>query len=135
MKHIIEFDRDRQIATVRYKDEVLVEHAPDIIRKITSEPGWTPRCSRIIDYSDGLLGEMDFAKLARIKTELIALIAEHYQGRQHYTAHVCPDSAKAPIVDYWVSSSTGTGAYPAGQARFDTEEEAGRWIEDMRAAE
>lgn len=135
MKHLIELDRDRQIAIVRYKGEVRVDHAPDIIRSIVRNSDWTPRYSRIIDYSSGLLGEMDFTELNRIKSELVALIAQYYKGHPHYTAHLCHDPTKAPIVDYWVSAASGTGRYPAGQARFNTEAEAIHWIEKMRAAE
>lgn len=134
MTHKIEIDTDRQIATVRYHGEVRVENAPDLLRRIVMHPDWTPQMSRIVDYTNGLLGEIDAEHLRAIKTELVAIIDLYYRGAPHFTANVCADPLKAPIVDFWVSAATGRQPYPAGQARFDTEPEAISWIERMRAA-
>lgn len=133
MQHRLTFDNKRQLAFVHYEGEVHVEESVELLRRIIALPGWTPRCSRIVNYDRGLLGDVDDQALRSAKGELSAMLNAAYQGRPNYLAHVCGDAIKSPIVDYWVS--LGTGTYPANLARFDTQFEAETWIEQMRAAE
>lgn len=133
MRHTIELDKDNQLAYIRYRGPMFAEHAVTVLKRMIAMPGWTPRCCRIVLYDEALLGEVAFETLIAVRSELSRLIVRAYGTTPTYTAHVCADRFKRPIVDYWVSLAAEE--YPVGLTRVDTVREARLWIDRMRAAE
>lgn len=133
MRHTIELDTDNQLAYIRYRGPMFAEHAVTVLKRMIAMPGWTPRCSRIVLYDEALLGEVAYETLIAVRSELSQIILEAYRDTPTYTAHVCADRFKQPIVDYWISLAAGE--YPVGLTRVDTIAEAQAWIARMRAEE
>ncbi|WP_339740124.1 hypothetical protein [uncultured Maricaulis sp.] len=132
MRHTIEFDHENRWVLTSFHGPLRIEDAVALLRQSVLFPGWTPEWDRIIDYSDGLLGDLDIEAVARGKADLGEILRSAYAGKPTLSAQVCADPMKLPLVKYWIG--LGAGDYPAGLKLFDSIAEAQAWIMASRDA-
>ena len=120
MRHTIEFDHENRWVLTSFHGPLRIEDAVALLRQSVLFPGWTPEWDRIIDYSDGLLGDLG------------EILRSAYAGKPTLSAQVCADPMKLPLVKYWIG--LGAGDYPAGLKLFDSIAEAQAWIMASRDA-
>jgi hypothetical protein len=130
MRHTIEFDFQNQWSLTTFHGPVRIADAVELLKQSVSLPEWTPLWDRIIDYSDGMLGDLDVATVQDAKTALGEVLQKAYAGKPTLSAQVCADPMKRPLVEYWMS--LGAADYPAGLRLFDTLAQAQAWIRASR---
>ncbi|SDM65533.1 hypothetical protein [Maricaulis salignorans] len=132
MRHTIEFDHENKWVLTRFRGPLLIDEAVALLKTSVSFPEWSPAWDRIIDYSDGLLGDLDVEAVQRGKVALGEVLSAAYGGKPTLSAQVCADPIKLPLIKYWIG--LGDGDYPAGLKLFDSIAEAQAWILASRAA-
>jgi hypothetical protein len=132
MHHTIEFNTEERWALTTFHGPVRIADAVVLLQQLVSSPRWTPDCDRIIDYSDGLLGDLDVATVQGAKIALGEVLKTAYGDKPSLSAQVCANPMQRPLVEYWIS--LGATGYPAGLELFDTVAQARAWILAGRAA-
>ncbi|WP_417488858.1 hypothetical protein [Maricaulis sp.] len=132
MRHTVEFDHENRWVLTRFHGPLLIEDAVALLKQSVLFPGWTPEWDRIVDYSDGMLGDLDVEAVLRGKVALGEILRAAYAGKPTLSAQVCADSMKLPLVKYWIG--LGTDSYPAALEVFDNIAEAQAWILASRRA-
>jgi len=133
MRHTIEFDYGNRCAVTIFHGPVSMADAAGLLRQAVSSPFWTPDWDRIIDYSDGMLGDLDVEAIVAGKAVLAEILKQAYGDRPTLSAQVCADPMKRPLVEYWIG--LGEAGYPASLRLFDTLAAAKTWIIDTRKAQ
>lgn len=131
MLHTIEFNIECQWALTTFHGPVSIAEAEELLQQSVSQPEWTPDWDRIIDYSDGLLGDLDVATVQGAKASLGAVLSAAYCGRPTLSAQVCTDPMQRPLLEYWIG--LGADGYPAGLKLFHSIAQAQAWILASRA--
>ncbi len=126
MRHTIEFDIENRWSLTTFHGPLLISEAVELLQQSIALPEWTPEWDRIIDYSDGLLGDLDVATVQGAKTALGAVLQAAYGGRPTLSAQVCADPMKRPLVEYWIG--LWADDYPAGLKLFSSLAQAQAWI-------
>ena len=67
MRHTIEFDHENRWVLTSFHGPLRIEDAVALLRQSVLFPGWTPEWDRIIDYSDGLLGDLEESRPAGVE--------------------------------------------------------------------
>jgi hypothetical protein len=132
MRHTLEISVENQWALTTFHGPVDIADAVDLLQQLVLMPEWTPAWDRIIDYSDGLLGDLDVAAIQGAKASLGHVLRAAYGTRTTLSAQVCADPMKRPLVEYWIS--LGADDYPADLKVFDSVAQAQAWILASRAA-
>ncbi|WP_339744462.1 hypothetical protein [uncultured Maricaulis sp.] len=132
MRHTIEYDFDNRWALTTFHGPLRISDAVDMLKQTVALPEWTPHWDRIIDYSDGMLGDLDVATVQAAKADLGEVLRAAYGGKPTLSAQVCSDPMRRPLVEYWIG--LGAGDYPAGLKLFNSLAQAQAWILASRAA-
>ncbi|WP_417481341.1 hypothetical protein [Maricaulis sp.] len=133
MRHTIEFDYENRWAVTAFHGPVSIPEAAALLRQAVSLPEWTPDWDRIIDYSDGMLGDLDVEAIKAGKAVLGQILHEAYGDKPTLSAQVCADPMKLPLVEYWIG--LGEADYPASLQLFDTLAAAKAWLIATRKAQ
>lgn len=132
MRHTLEFDSENNWALATYHGSVRTEEILELLNQALGWHGWTTKWDRIIDYDDGMLGDLDSVAMRDTQVEMGKMLRRAYGDRPTYSAQVCSDPMKRPLIDYWMCM--GAHEYPAGLKLFSTVAEAKAWILTMRDA-
>lgn len=131
MRHTIEYDFENRWALTTFHGPVSIAEAVELLQQTVMLPEWTPDWDRIIDYSSGLLGDLDVPTIQGAKSSLGRVLRAAYGGRPTLSAQVCTDPMKRPLIEYWIG--LGAAGYPAGLKLFDSIAQAQAWILASRA--
>tara|TARA_R110000868_G_scaffold102686_2_gene282922 strand:+ start:4314 stop:4745 length:432 start_codon:yes stop_codon:yes gene_type:complete len=126
MRHTIEFNIEERWALTTFHGPVSIDETVVLLRQLVSSPQWTPACDRIIDYNDGLLGDLDVPTVQGAKSALGDVLQAAYGDKPSLSAQVCANPMQRPLVEYWIS--LGAAGYPAGLKLFDSVAQARAWI-------
>tara|TARA_R110000868_G_scaffold13584_2_gene63166 strand:- start:10204 stop:10605 length:402 start_codon:yes stop_codon:yes gene_type:complete len=131
MWHTVDFDPVNQLALTTFRGPLLIDDAATLLREVIAHPEWTPQWSRIINYDDAMLGELNPEAVQGAQRQLGEIIKNAYKGAPTFSAQVCFDPLKRPLLEYWIGlNETG---YPAEMKLFATVSEARSWILAARA--
>lgn len=131
MRHTIEFDFTNRWALTTFHGPVHVDEVVELLKRVVELPQWSPDWDRIIDYSDGMLGDFDVEVVREAKTRLGEVLQQAYAGKPTLSAQVCSDPMKKPLVEYWIG--LGAGDYPADLVLFGSVAEARSWLLQNRS--
>lgn len=132
MRHTIEFDLENGLVIGTYHGPVRADEVIDMMREAISRPDWSPKFDRIIDYNDGMLGDLDPEAMREAQHTMGEIMRGTFEGNPTFSAQVCADPMKRPLIEYWMGM--GVRDYPIEMKMFDTVAEAKAWIRAMRNA-